>query len=708
VLWDVVASEAAKTVTASVSGVFVSGAGKMVQALARRIGRLPDDPVALRELIVEVGRADPAFAAEVMAALAAVDGIETDLAVLPPAHFVDRDQVRELLGRPGVHLVAGAHGVGKTSLVAQVARDVAAGFDGGHAYVDLNRLRAGEALPVATVQAAVLRQLGIDVPDPAPAVLAEQYLRALAHRRCVLIFDNVLGAAEAEELVLPWPASLTLVTTRRLTEDLRAWAPGPPIILQGLDDAGAWRLLDGRCPGMLAAEPDAARQLLALCDNLPFALMQAGGRIVRRRGEPGAVAAVLAELRESGSVDGLIRACIDRSVRELPSAAVADLAALAAQPLAELSQSAAAAVCGHRVDDLVDAGLVSHLPTGRLHLPHLVRGYVSASLDDPGGGPFDRLLAFYRDHAVAADLAGGDRLRRYPVPPGLRWQPAHIRPLDWLETEAPAIAELIAQAYHRRRFVEIGQLCGSLEPLLTSRGHHWLVAGANEWGVLAARALADPALEARLHGIQGRILTQLGLLDRADAALATATRLLAGVDDPHLLSSTTEFQARAAEERGDLATASALFERCIALDATHRLERAAGLHHRMLANVLIKAGRPAEALDALATASAHTSGGDERNEGRVRTVAARAYLALGDLGTAAAELAEARHLVARAGATRYEIELTDLDGDLAWRRGELDRARAAWSWIAEIYWRAGNPRFDRYLGKLSALPRPPR
>jgi len=706
VTWELVAQEATKTVMASASGVVVSGAGGVLRALLRRLGALPNDPEALRRAIVRAGERDPDFAAEVAAELAAVTGEPGRLAMLPSPVFFDRAEIRAALARPGTHLVAGLPGMGKTALVLQVCQDVADKFPGGAAYVDLDEFRSGEALRVTEVQAAVLRQLGAPVGGETPAEVAEQYLRALLHRRSVLVLDNAVGAAELRTLVQPWPATLVLVTTRRLTDDLWAWAPSPAVILHGLDEAGARLMLEERCVGAYAAEPAAAEQLLALCDRMPFAITQAAVLLARRRGAPGAVAAVRDELAASGDAGGVIAQCLARTVDDLPTAAVDDLVGLAVQPVEDFSHDAVSAALGHRADVLIDAGLLI-AERGRLRMPRLVRGYavrlaVSAADAD---AMFDRLLTFYRDRAVAADLAGGERLRRYPVPSGLTWN-GSMAPLDWLEAEVPSIAAVVVRAYHFGRHVEVVQLCGALEPLLTSRGHHWLIHAVNEWGVLAAQALGERVVQARLQAMQARIFTQLHLLDRAAAALAEAERLLIGVDDPLMQSSVLEFRGRLAEAGKDYSAAADAFRGCLVIDAQHRFDRAGGLHHRMLANVLVSLGQPREGLTEVDRAVALTT--DVRNHARVQTVAARAHLALNDLPAAATTVNQARGLAATAGARQYEVEFADIEAEIAWRRGDVEAARTRWGWIAQGYWNAGDRRFDEYLAKLSRLPPSPR
>ena len=207
-----------------------------MRALLRRLGALPQDPEELRRAIRRAGERDPQFAAEVAAELAAVIGAPGRLAVLPPPLFFDRTELRAELGREGTHLIAGLRGVGKTALVLQVCQDSAEDFPGGAAYVDLDEFRTGEALRIAAVQTAVLRQLGAQVGGDVPAELAEQYLRALVHRRFVLVLENTVGAGELRTLVQPWPASSVLVTTRRLTDDLLR-----PASTTGLPSAAAYR-----------------------------------------------------------------------------------------------------------------------------------------------------------------------------------------------------------------------------------------------------------------------------------------------------------------------------------------------------------------------------------------------------------------------------------------------------------------------------------
>lgn len=714
-----VATEAAKTMAASMAGMLITGAGKLLRSMRRRIGVIPRDPDELVSALARMIERDPAAAAEIIDGVAALrPANEVGARALPVGLFVDREAHRRQVARPGVWLVAGSHGVGKTAFVTQVCADLAAEFPAGRAYVDLDEFRDGEVLRSADVKASVLRQLGVEALDVVEPELSQQYQAALLHGGFVLVFDNALGSEEVRSLALPWPASVVLVTTRRLTDDLRMWSPRSPVVLHGLDERGAWELLASRCgEKMLADQPQQTRQLLDGCDRMPFAVLQVGVRLSRRQGEPGAVGAILAEFGSTIDSPGIIRRCLDGTFAELSDAVRADLLVLANHPGEDFTRDSADAMLGRSsrptVDELLDVCLVLTSGDGRLRLHRLVRAYLAevhqgspADLD----AAFDRVLALYCDRAVAVDLSKGDRLRCYQPRTVTAWPASSLSPMDWLEAEATTIADLVAEAHRRGRHVEVGQLCGVLELLLTERGHHQLCLAADAWGVSSARALGEVALQARIESMRGRVFTVLHRFDLAETALDTAARLAEPLDHPRLKSSISEFRGRLREESAEYAAvpdytaAEAALRDSIAIDRAAGLPRGLHIHTRMLANVLVKDGRPTQALSLLADAT----GADERNNARVHTVRAKAFAALDRLAEAQAEVDSARTLSRAIGATQYEYELTDIEADLAARSGAVESARALWGEIAERYFHAGHPRFDVYLRKLSQLPPAPR
>lgn len=223
---------------------------------------------------------------------ACLEGREVGRAVcqLPPdvADFTGRvAEVREIRGRlartrrtPGVVVVTGPPGVGKSALAVHVAHLVRRDFPGGQLYVRLG------AASTADVLGELLRALGVDGTDIPGSVAARAalYRARLADRAVLIVLD---GAADTGRLgaLLPGTASAGVLITSR----------GGPVGLPGayrlrLDVPGerdAMTLL-GRVAGRArpTGDPDAARDVLRACGRLPLALRAAGARLAARPGWP--------------------------------------------------------------------------------------------------------------------------------------------------------------------------------------------------------------------------------------------------------------------------------------------------------------------------------------------------------------------------------------------------------------------------------------
>jgi ATP/maltotriose-dependent transcriptional regulator MalT len=124
----------------------------------------------------------------------------------------------------------------------------------------------------------------------------------------------------------------------------------------------------------------------------------------------------------------------------------------------------------------------------------------------------------------------------------------------------------------------------------------------------------------------------------------------------------------------------------------------------MLANVLVKAGRPAEALPLLDEAAAHTDPGDGRNASRVHTVRGKAFVVLGNWAAARVEHDRAAGLAAAANADHYQDELADLAAEIDFGDGDVARARSRWGSLAQQCVDAGHPRSAYYFAKLMRTP----
>ncbi|SFQ45431.1 Tetratricopeptide repeat-containing protein [Amycolatopsis arida] len=719
-MWEVVLGEVAKSLAA---GATLRGAGRLREAVARRLARrrraedvaaLLADPERLERALRELVEAEPEVGAELAGLLGELTGgpprATRPAAPAAPVPFVDRDAERAALAGAGRKLLVGQHGAGKTALVCAVAHDLASRWPDGQVYVDLAEWRDGNHLRQPEVVAHVLTQLGVE-----PGLLAggtadlwAQYRAVTARRRFLLALDNARSLADVHALLPPSPASLVLVTAVR-AGDLAAELPGP-VPVGALNPVAALDLLEALAgPHVVAAERVAAERLAELCERMPVALRFAGERVRTRArivAEP--VAAVLAELRTAGALGAVdaVRVTYERTRSELPAPAAELCGLLAEHPGPDFTVVGASSLLGRPAEaafaELADAQLLVPTRPGRYRLHHLVREVAARPTPDVAAA--DRLLRHYRDRAVAADLElGTDRLRRYLVPEVEEFTGSS--PLDWLDDEREVLAALVREACLRGRDVEVVQLCGALERLQVARGHHRLFADLYRWGLRAAERLGTPAVSARLHGMLGRTHVLLGEYERAREQLDRALELVAGLDDPELASSTLEFRARWHEERGELAAAVAALREAVRLDRTlgEAGRRALGLHLRMLANVLVKVGRPRSALDLLPEAWANTPPRELRNQSRVRLVQAKAHTALGAYPEADAALREAWRLVGEAGATQYAVELHEVSGTLAHARGDLAGARWHWSAAWELLWWAGHPRETVFRDWLSRM-----
>ncbi|AEV81535.1 Regulatory protein afsR [Actinoplanes sp. SE50] len=719
---EVLTSEAVRVIAPGVANAAEAGIRRLIDRFLKRGSRFPDDPAERRAYLRRLIEEDAEFR-ELLDDLVTTAG-RNAVHVDEQPHYVDHADLRRRLAQPGVWLINGARESGKTALTRQVAVDMRDRLT-GYAEIDLDEYRTGGVLRITEVQQRILRRLDVDEVAVTAADVDLQYRRFLRRGRCLVVLDNLVGAEEAEALAHIGPAGTVLITTRQLTPDLRAWYPGRPEPVEGVDPASARQILADRCGrGPLAAEPDAVDELIRLCDAYPALLRQFGGRLAIRGNVPDAVAEEVRWFRTDPGVEVLFANSVRRSAGLLGADSAAGLALLAGHPGTDLSDAGASAWLGYPsrdlIADLLDTSLITRDRSGRLSFPWSVRRYAATALrpgEETSNAAFHRYLTWFRDLAGAADLAmdpagvtdraRDGRLRRYPAPPAITWPFPAVRPVDWLAAEAHNVEDLLREAHFRGHHAEVVQIAGALEALLTMRGRHWTCLRANESALASAAALGRTAAVIRLHIVQARILTLLGLLEQAGHEADRADAGIAGLADPQLTASLRETQARREQEiarRGDPAAldrAAALLRQSVDIDQAIGDRRALGLHLRMLANVLIEAGSGRDALDLLA--DVHLPAGDPRNAARVHTVRAKAWLSLGDAVEGRRDWARAVELTGLSGAGQYQGELLELQARLAELEGDRQTARDCLSRLAIHYARDKHPREQEFSRRLAAL-----
>ncbi|WP_239111027.1 hypothetical protein [Streptomyces microflavus] len=171
---------------------------------------------------------------------------------------------------PGVVMVVGVGGVGKTQLVAQaVRRELTRLFADGQLYVDLEDHRRDGAVDLAAVLGGFLRALGVH-KDYVPGGLAERtalFRSVAAPLRLIVKVDNVQHAPEA---LVP-PQGLLVVTGRRALPSLPM--DGAVLIdVAPLDEAAGTELVRR---WYADADEGTAADVVRLCAGHPLALRAA-------------------------------------------------------------------------------------------------------------------------------------------------------------------------------------------------------------------------------------------------------------------------------------------------------------------------------------------------------------------------------------------------------------------------------------------------
>ncbi|MFI7019631.1 BTAD domain-containing putative transcriptional regulator [Streptomyces sp. NPDC050164] len=210
-------------------------------------------------------------------------GRETELAVLDTLVADAGDKEPSGAARPRAGVVAGAAGVGKTSLVAHWAHRVLQHFPDGQLYADLSQYEWTQ--PSATVHALLgrfLRVLGV-AAELVPERLDEcvsLYRSLLADRRVLVVLDNASSLAHIQPFLPGSGPSRVVATTGGRQDPMAVGSGAVRVDLGPLPDAQAVELV-ARIIGERRVLEDASAvyELGRLCGRLPLALRAAAGRL---------------------------------------------------------------------------------------------------------------------------------------------------------------------------------------------------------------------------------------------------------------------------------------------------------------------------------------------------------------------------------------------------------------------------------------------
>jgi tetratricopeptide (TPR) repeat protein len=406
-------------------------------------------------------------------------------------------------------------GVGKTALAVHWAHRIADRYPDGQLYVNLRGFEA-DAAAVDPAEAVwwFLEALGVSGPAIPTGLDARTalYRSVLADRRCLIVLDNARDAAQVLPLLPGTAHCLVLITSRGRLPRLVSVTGARAVTLDVLTDSEAEEFLIRRL-GLrrVTAEPDAARELIALCARLPLALAIICTRAAYHPAFR--LTAVAAELRQAqGGLDAFsdtdgaadVRAVLSWSYRALPGPAARLFRLLALHLGTDVTVPAAASLVGATIAEtralfglLTGASLsVEHQP-GRYHRHDLVGAYATELLDSHDAAD-QRKAALHRmlDHHLHTAYAGAYQMNRHrdfmtPAAPvaGVHPQPfaGYQDALAWFTVEHSTLLKLIDFAIDGDFPDHAWQLAWCMLRYLDWQGHWGDFTASQHAGLRAAR-----------------------------------------------------------------------------------------------------------------------------------------------------------------------------------------------------------------------------
>jgi len=644
---------------------------------------------------VQVPRMLPAAVADFRGRTGAISLVREQLA----------DRHADAGGGPGIVVLTGQGGNGKSALALHLTHLLAGHYPDGQLYASMHG--ATHPVPPAEVIARFLRALG--VPGPAiPESLderAELYRSRLAGRAVVVVLDDVALETQVLPLLPPGGASAVLITSRRRITAL----PGAVRIELGTFSVESAVELLTVVVGAerVDGDPEGAAELVKLCGYLPLAVRIAAARLAARPhwslrtmvDRLSDESAQLDELRHGGMA---VRASLLLTYEALEPEARRLLRMLALVDTPYFGSWACPVLLQvepRRAEDQLDELVELHLvdadvdgdPLGaRYRIHDLVRLFARerAVLEDPPGvrsAAIERFLAAMLGLAEEAHRLeyGGDFLivhgtaPRHPVAESIRTVLMR-HPLDWLARERQAIVAAVAQA----AAVGLGALSWDLaiSAVVLFEAHSlfddWHA--THEIGLAAARRDQDRLGEATMIYSLGSLHLFEHRFAEAGSLLATALEAFTALGHDQGIAMVVRNQAFIDRMTARYAQAVEGNER--ALEVFRRTGDRAGEAYVLsnLAQIDLDVGSDADALarlDAAVTICATIP--DRRVGAQVAHRLGEVRLRQGDGGRAAASFRTVLEFAHGAGDRTAEAYALLGLGEAAILCGDLDAARTA-------------------------------
>lgn len=646
----------------------------------------------------------------------------------PPVHFVNRLPELSILdstlatgkGRtPGIAVLKGPGGIGKSALALNWLDRVLDRFPDGQLYADLAS-SAGHPVAVEDVLGAFLRALGV-APERVPSSLGERaalFRSVTAERSLAVLLEDAVSAAQVRVLLPASADSLVAVTTRRPLAGLLA--EGAVVVpVDPLDHAGAIELLRRHIGSdRVASERRPTETLIDLCAGFPIALSVVAAQMVLRPHRP--MARLVDELRDERrrldlSVEDelTLRSTFELSVRGLPPDAEAAYLAIGVQPGVFVSAELTAATnrmgvgrARRALDDLVDASLLDEVDDGLYRCHDLVRAHARVEADERLDleARTDLTRAALSWHLHVARAAGrtvmpARRLVDLGESPPVRYElPRAVREyrgaLAWLEQHRLDLAASVRLA------AEIGQhalayaLGDAMQPLFIVNRHYREAAEVNEHALRAATAMGDVHAEASMRRRLANVLLHLDELPRAHEETQTLIRQAGERGDRRMRAAGLKNLARLHLRLGRPTDAVAALEETVEIHRELGRRRGVGLALAELGYALVEDGRAGEAaahLDRARTLLMDLDPPDRFNAARATIDLARAHLRRNDPAAALTLLDGSLTLLASLGSDYQLSRAHETLADVHAARGDGELAREHRARADELRGRVDDP-----------------
>jgi tetratricopeptide (TPR) repeat protein/transcriptional regulator with XRE-family HTH domain len=448
---------------------------------------------------------------------------------------------------PGICLIDGMAGIGKTTLAVHAAHRLTGSFPDGQFFLSLHAHTPGQR-PVspADALASLLLTAGVAVPQIPPGMEARagRWRDHIAGKKILLLLDDAAGHEQVRPLLPGTPGSLVLVTSRRR---LTALEDSAVLSLGTLSPAEAVALLARLADRSdLGSETGPAGEIARLCGYLPLAIGMLARQLRHHPARSGAeLAADLAAARDRLAVmraENLsVAAAFDLSYGDLSGAqqglfrrlgltSGADIDAYAVAALDDTSLESARS----QLDELYDHHLITEPAPGRYVLHDLLREYAralaAAAADDDDDTEIHsaagRLVNYYAHVAAAASrhiatwTTAGGRLPPTSPPASAPQLATSSEAAAWLEAERPNLHAAVNYAAAKKMPLHAIAIAAAMGGFLRSRGHWDQAAEQYQTALMAARGAGD------LPG-QAGVLDELGLLQQLTSDYPAATATLA-------------------------------------------------------------------------------------------------------------------------------------------------------------------------------------